>query len=103
MENFQVFEVVWRYSTIVILGVLFIYIFSYVQVNKLRKSTPTKWSFFVSEVHVISRSLILIYIAFIFAKYMFLVESGASVYFEENKFHTYKDFFQYLLKIDFKD
>jgi len=100
MEYYQVFEVLWRYSTIFAFIIFVLYLYSYVQLNILRNiEKPTKFSIFINELHILSRSIILIYISFILVKYMFLVEIEALEYFKSNSSSDATDFLRYILNV----
>lgn len=99
MENIQVFEVIWRFSIIVIFLIVVLYVLSYICVNILNKEAFPKWSIFTNEIHIILRSLIIVFISFIFVKYMYLIEIGASDYFKINPLHQYSDYFQYIMNL----
>lgn len=98
MENLKVFEFVFKYSTIMMSIVFIIYILAYIGVNKYKNAKDTTLSLFVKELHFFSRSIILIYVSFLFVQYMFLVEFGASNYFEHNTTNNSADYFKYLIQ-----
>lgn len=102
MENYQVVEVVYRYATIMVSLGIPIYILALLLSIKNGNDETSKWSILNNEMLIISRSLIIIYIAFIFSSYMFLVQDGAIEYFKINPTHIYSDFFKYIIREDLK-
>lgn len=99
MEKIQVIEVLWRYVTLPMILIFIGYLISYIGLNLIRDKSNTKLSIFVNEVHILSRSLLLIMITFIFAKHMIYVQIGAEAYFKLNPTHNYTNFFRYILEI----
>lgn len=102
MEDFKVYEVLLKYSSLFMFVIVIIYIVAYFEVNTLRNKGVTKRSIFTNEILAISRSILLIFISFIFVKYMFLVEIGAKEYFEKNPNHNATHFFSYIMNLDNK-
>ncbi|MDY0320216.1 MAG: hypothetical protein RBR23_00655 [Arcobacteraceae bacterium] len=98
MENLQVIEVLWRYATIIIVIIMSVYLFTSFLISRNSFTHPTI-NFITNEIHIFLRSFLIVIVAFLFAKYMFLVEIGAYEYFKYNPSHEFSDYFNYIVDL----